>query len=268
MANEGSIRDSAGLDASAPAETGPEMVFNSSDPDTGTPPDGILPEDIPESQDTDSDSSEPLEDKSLPKRLADTQRAFSEEQKKAARLEGQLEAMQAQLNSIQSQSQAPQEEAKEGLFDWVDDETLVNEFEEDPARAHQKSIKLLTRDIAAALEQQNRYVDSRVRSVDPMEEKIQSAYFHLGKQEYFHNLTDEQQQGAALNWIHSQNESKSSADSQPSPSATAQGGRRRVANEAKDVPLKDDPAYRPLFKLMGGIQDGQERYSINEASNQ
>ena len=267
MANEGSIRDSAGMDASAPDKPGPEMVFNSSDPNTGTPPDGILPENIPESQDTDSDRAESLDDPALPKRLADPQRAFSEEQTRAARLEGQLEAMQAQLQTLQPGSETPTE-AKDALFGWGDDETLLDEFEEDPAKSHQKSMKLLARDISRALEQQNHYVDSRVRSVDPMEAQIQSAYAELDKQEYFHKLTNEQQQGAALSLIHSQNGSESSADAQPSPAANSSGGHRRVANDTREVPLKDDPRYRPLFKLMGGIQDGQERYSINEAANQ
>ena len=262
---EGSLMDSAGIDADTLTPDADDLTEASLLSGIQADPEALEPHSDPDAADSpdtpgDTDKSQ--------KRVADAQRALHAETEKRARLEGELSALKERVKELGQQrldeAQAPTAK-EEQLFAWANDESLSESFEQDPGATFQKTMRALAQDLLTMDGRSKKYMETMVRSVDPMQAKVETAYETLSQQAWFHKLSPEAQRGAAIAHVEGQQDNGSSSSNgkrQPAPPGSSPGG-KRVAPVTKEVPMAKDPRYAAILTAMGGLRSESESTSLN-----
>ncbi len=260
---EGSLMDSAGIDPDTLLSEDDDLTEASLLSGIQADPNALEPHPGPDADSTEETGDS---DKSR-KRVADAQRALHAETEKRARLEGELAALKEQVKSLAQvrldEAHAPTAK-EEALFAWANDDSLSESFEQDPGATFQKTMKALAQDLLTMDGRSKSYMETMVRSVDPKQAQVETAYEALSQQTWFHKLSPEAQRGAAIAHVEGQQEngSNNNGKRQPSPPGGSPGG-KRVSNVTAPVPMEKDPRYRAALIAMGGLRDDREYTSLN-----
>ena len=262
---EGSLMDSAGIDdADTLLPDADDLTEASLLSGIQADPNALEPHPGPDADSTEETGDS---DKSR-KRVADAQRALHAEIAAKAKLEGENAVLREQLKALAQvrldEGQAPTAK-EEALFAWANDESLSESFEQDPGATFQKTMKSLAQDLLTMDGRSKKYMETMVRSVDPMQAKVETAYETLSQQAWFHKLSPEAQRGAAIAHVEGQQDNGSSSSNgkrQPAPPGSSPGG-KRVATVTKEVPMAKDPRYAAILTAMGGLRSESESTSLN-----